>query len=186
MDIGNNIKKYRKKMGITQQKLAEMSNMSRNALINYENNKREIGIKTLNNIANALNVSIETLLDLEYEDISQDCSVLVKKEDGRIINDLEEYIGNQYLITNIMDLYETIGSFEDINLSKDDEFMYSNIIELFETSMNYVSYMYDRYAKDIEEGRKINERELSAHKELHNITIHNVTQMLRKIRNKYN
>ena len=39
MDVGENIKKFRDLKGLTQDELAQKSNISKNALWNYENNK---------------------------------------------------------------------------------------------------------------------------------------------------
>ncbi|TQX00379.1 XRE family transcriptional regulator, partial [Clostridioides difficile] len=46
MQIGKNLKKIRKQKELTQIQLAEISGISRNALINYENDKRIPSIDT--------------------------------------------------------------------------------------------------------------------------------------------
>lgn len=62
MNLSENIKKYRKEKGMTQEELANKCGLSKNGLWNYENNKREPNIDTLNKIAVALDVSVSDLL----------------------------------------------------------------------------------------------------------------------------
>lgn len=73
MSIGENIKIYRKKRGLTQEQLAKLSGLSKNAIYNYENNKRTPSVDIANKIANALEVSLYSLnnpLSFLYEDIA--------------------------------------------------------------------------------------------------------------------
>lgn len=61
--IAENIKKYRKKKGITQDKLSKMADITYNTIIKIESgatyNPR---VDTLKHIANALGVSIDDLI----------------------------------------------------------------------------------------------------------------------------
>lgn len=57
MSLGENIKELRKKLNISQEELGNRSGLSRNAIYNYENDKRTPDTDTLNRIAKALNVS---------------------------------------------------------------------------------------------------------------------------------
>ena len=63
--IGEKIKQLRKSRGLTQSELARLCNLSKNAIYNYENNKRDIPINTLKIIAEELFVSIIELLESE-------------------------------------------------------------------------------------------------------------------------
>ena len=63
MNIGENIKKYRKALNISQKDLAKKLNMPISTLANYENNHREPNIETLNKIAAALDVSVYELIE---------------------------------------------------------------------------------------------------------------------------
>ena len=65
MNIGNNIKKYRKIKGLTQIQLAEKIGVSTITIKNYENNRRQPSLETLNKIAEALNVSVSELISDE-------------------------------------------------------------------------------------------------------------------------
>lgn len=69
MTLGNNIKKYRKMFKLSQEDLAKKSNLSRNAIYNYENNKRQPSIETLNKIADVLGVTVNDLIKDDTIDI---------------------------------------------------------------------------------------------------------------------
>ena len=56
------IRKTRKKQGLSQEQLAKMSGLYRYAIMNFESGKRDPRIKDLRKIAKALNVSIEELI----------------------------------------------------------------------------------------------------------------------------
>lgn len=63
MKIGNNIKLYRNKKGLTQKQLAEKIGTTDSAITRYESNSREPSIEIITKIAKALNISINELLD---------------------------------------------------------------------------------------------------------------------------
>lgn len=65
MNIGENIKKCRKEKGLTQQELASKSEISRNALINYESGKRIPNLDILGKIADALSMQINELYSMK-------------------------------------------------------------------------------------------------------------------------
>lgn len=75
MDIGKEIKELRKKNGLSQMELAQKCNLSKNAIWNYENNKRVPSILTLKKIGEVLGVDLGYLLcqttffPLEQEDV---------------------------------------------------------------------------------------------------------------------
>ena len=53
---------------MTQQELADMVNVTRNTISRYENGETEVGVITLNNIADALSVTVLWLLfGFDYE-----------------------------------------------------------------------------------------------------------------------
>ena len=60
--LGDNIRNYREMRGFTQEKLAELSNISEKHLSKIERGKINIKIDTLVNIATALSVSVDKLL----------------------------------------------------------------------------------------------------------------------------
>lgn len=61
--VGENIKKFRVAKGWTQEELADKVGLSKNGLWNYENGKREVGIDTLDKIAEALGIKISELIE---------------------------------------------------------------------------------------------------------------------------
>lgn len=62
MFIGNNVKKYRKENGISQQKLAELIGKSKSSIEKYESGKTNIPMDVLKNIAAALGVTVQELI----------------------------------------------------------------------------------------------------------------------------
>ena len=60
--IGARIRIKRESLGMTQQELADMVNVTRNTISRYENGETEVGVITLNNIADALSVTVLWLL----------------------------------------------------------------------------------------------------------------------------
>lgn len=66
--IGTNIKKRRKSLGITQEKLAELTNYSLSFIANIESKTyQSFSIAALNNIAKALNTNIISFLPKDSE-----------------------------------------------------------------------------------------------------------------------
>ncbi|MFV0187812.1 helix-turn-helix transcriptional regulator [Empedobacter falsenii] len=60
--IASNIKTYRKEKGISQESLANMASIDRTYMTDIENAKRNLSIKVLERIANALEIDIKKLL----------------------------------------------------------------------------------------------------------------------------
>ena len=61
-DIGIRIRREREKAKLTQQALAERSNLMTNSISHIENGSTKVSLPSLINIANALEVSVEKLL----------------------------------------------------------------------------------------------------------------------------
>lgn len=68
MTIGEQIKKYRKKAGLSQRELGEKLGVSQQHIAQYENGKRIPKIETINSIAGALGIGIRHL----YPDFSME------------------------------------------------------------------------------------------------------------------
>lgn len=90
MTTAENIKKARKKAGLTQAKLAEKLNTTQQNLAQYESGKRKPKRETLIKIAKALEISEQELLDysnasyrmyVAHQDIEPD-------EDGFVVGDI--------------------------------------------------------------------------------------------------
>lgn len=67
MDIGNAIKMCRIQRGLNQRELAELANLSKQAIAAYENGIRKPKYENLEAIADALNVSISTFVDRDEQ-----------------------------------------------------------------------------------------------------------------------
>lgn len=70
MSFGNVIKKYRKNLGLSQEKFALKISMDRTYYASVENGKRNISLKNIEKIAKGLNLSIFKLfIEIENENI---------------------------------------------------------------------------------------------------------------------
>ena len=103
MSLGDNIKKYRKLKGLTQEELANKIMMSKVAIQKYETGKREPRNLTVSDIAKALDISV---VDLYREDKESIEYIIQAKEiepmDSRtnlakIIKDYKEELGISYV-----------------------------------------------------------------------------------------
>lgn len=61
--IGSNIASYRKKMGYTQDHIANFLGTDRSTVSKYESNEREISIVSLEKLANLFGIELEDLLE---------------------------------------------------------------------------------------------------------------------------
>ena len=60
--VGENIRHFREKSGLSQEALAEKLNVTRQAVSNWERGKTEPDIETLHQIADTLDVTIEEII----------------------------------------------------------------------------------------------------------------------------
>lgn len=75
----NNIKHFRKKAGLTQQELAEKTNLSRSYIADIENGRYNPSLDTLKSIASILHVSVQDLLDEDADNQEQELSPKSKR-----------------------------------------------------------------------------------------------------------
>ena len=86
--IGARIRIKRESLGMTQQELAEMVNVTRNTISRYENGETEVGVITLNNIADALSVTVLWLLfGFDYENDIYNNLLKLTERDRQIVVD---------------------------------------------------------------------------------------------------
>lgn len=72
LNIGRKIRSRRKQLNLTQEELAERSNLSITFISQIETEQRKnITIQRLNSIAAALDLSLSELIDLQLDDITQ-------------------------------------------------------------------------------------------------------------------
>ena len=62
MEVANNITKYRKRAGMTQQELADVLGITKTSISNYEQNKTLIDLNSLYDFCNLLNIDINNIL----------------------------------------------------------------------------------------------------------------------------
>lgn len=67
MTFGENLKRIRKEMKLTQQEMAKKMDISRSYLCDLENRNKSISINTLLYIAKRLNISVNRLINDEIE-----------------------------------------------------------------------------------------------------------------------
>ena len=67
MEIGEQIKKYRTEMGLSQDRLAEKIFVSRQTISNWENNKNYPDVKSLLLLSCLFNVSLDMLVKGDLE-----------------------------------------------------------------------------------------------------------------------
>ena len=86
--IGARIRIKRESLGMTQQELADMVNVTRNTVSRYENGETEVGVITLNNIADALSVTVLWLLfGFDYENDIYNNLLKLTERDRQIVVD---------------------------------------------------------------------------------------------------
>ena len=86
--IGAKIRIKRESLGMTQQELADMVNVTRNTISRYENGETEVGVITLNNIADALSVTVLWLLfGFDYENDIYNNLLKLTERDRQIVVD---------------------------------------------------------------------------------------------------
>ncbi|MGM9552531.1 MAG: helix-turn-helix domain-containing protein [Clostridia bacterium] len=96
--LGENIRICRETKGLTQEKLAELSELSAKHISKIELGKINIKVETLIKIANALNVTIDTLLrnflgnnnDLYTLEINRYIEMLSEEEKARLLWHLQK------------------------------------------------------------------------------------------------
>jgi len=102
--IGNNIRRFRKKNSYSQEKLAELLDISTNHLHRIENAKTHISLPLLLKVAEVFNVEITDFFREEYE---------VKKE---ILKEIEEILAKsndiekEIIRQTVCNLYHTLKS----------------------------------------------------------------------------
>ena len=67
-NLNKNVKYLRNSKGFTQERLAEMLSISKNALANFEGGTRNTSIEVLDKLHNIFNISLD---DLIYKDLSK-------------------------------------------------------------------------------------------------------------------
>lgn len=77
MEIGNQVKKYRNEMNLSQDELAQKIYVSRQTISNWKNNKNYPDIKSLLLLSSLFNVSLDMLVKGDLEKMKEE----IKEED---------------------------------------------------------------------------------------------------------
>lgn len=116
MEIGEKIKAYRKKSGLSQKELGQKLNVSQQHIAQYENGKRAPKLDTIQKIATALNIGTNDLLESPLDD-----SPLYRAFKNNDISDnpLEKHYVNSKLTEQVTDWQQTdielVKSFKKLN-----------------------------------------------------------------------
>lgn len=111
MNVGENIKKSRKKKGLTQKKLAELTGIAEITIRQYESGKYEPKRENLRKISEALDLKQYDLLD-DYIFLKG----VIKKisKEYQIIDEIDKYL----LKLNLKGLEKVLDYIQDISLNK--------------------------------------------------------------------
>lgn len=99
MFIGQRIKSLRKSKNLTQQKLADMVNVTKVSICCYEKGTRTPNLETFVDLVNVLETTPDYLLGRDIKVVSEDdesYNMILPKEDIEIINEIRK---NDKLIT---------------------------------------------------------------------------------------
>jgi len=99
-----NIKKERKKLGLTQEKLAEIAGLSSQTINDIEGCRMWVSDKTMSKLANVLHIEAFQLLVSE----NPDETLTIDNNKGKLLFDLEDRI-----IRNIRQQFKEIIKFEN-------------------------------------------------------------------------
>jgi transcriptional regulator with XRE-family HTH domain len=78
--IGQNIKQFRDKLGLTQEQIANLLNIDRSMVSHYENGEREISIVHLHKISDLFGIEIEDLLEKDIASFKANLSFAFRTE----------------------------------------------------------------------------------------------------------
>ncbi|WP_130805305.1 helix-turn-helix domain-containing protein [Senegalia massiliensis] len=93
MELGNQIRKYRKELKISQEKLAEKIYVSRQTISNWENDKNYPDINSLLRLSEIFEISLDILIKGDLEKMKKDISEKDRKDFDKISNILAVLFG---------------------------------------------------------------------------------------------
>lgn len=64
-EIGKNIRRFREKLGLTQEMVADFLGVQREVVSYYENHKRAVPVQQLNQLADLFGISLKELLETQ-------------------------------------------------------------------------------------------------------------------------
>lgn len=93
MELGNQIRKYRKELEISQEKLAEKIYVSRQTISNWENDKNYPDINSLLRLSEVFNISLDILIKGDLKKMKKDINEKDRKDFSKISNILAVLFG---------------------------------------------------------------------------------------------
>lgn len=86
MELGNQIKKHRNELGISQEKLAEKIYVSRQSISNWENDKNYPDINSLIRLSEVFHISLDILIKGDWEKMKKEISGKDRKNFDKLSN----------------------------------------------------------------------------------------------------
>lgn len=143
LKLNENIKKYRKSMDLTQEELAEAFGVTVGAVSKWESGSNVPDILTLMQLADFFSISVDVLLGYsmsskKVDDISDRLDALLHEDKyDEAISEAEKalvrYPGNYKILTSCADTYHVVSTIKDSKAYR------KKAIELYESSLRYVS-----------------------------------------------
>lgn len=141
-ELPNNIKKYRKELGLTQKELAKKICKSEISIRKYESGTVNIPPSTLFDICSALNVPVEKLLGADSDEyrtnnFEESLDVTLKQLSALA----DEFEKNLNITNRTKDLDSLI--IENLNEEGIRNFIYSNVVDLMYLALNSTTLNYN-------------------------------------------
>lgn len=114
MDFADVLKNIRKEKNITQEELAKVLNMKRTSISGYETGRKEPDFKTLTEIANYFNVSVDYLLGRSNVRYSMDELNEIMQKDSELASFIHELVSNY----DIKTISKSLMKHKDLNKIK--------------------------------------------------------------------
>lgn len=138
MNPGERIRSIRKEKGMTLKDLAQKTNMSEQAISQYERGTRKINVNTLSILAEALNVPIGRIL------LNKDTTSITHTSEAPQLQEKAVEFFAEGVIAIGMDMYREL-SYEEMK-----SIAYSKELALFLEYM-YIGQIQNRYKRQLEE-----------------------------------
>lgn len=132
MTLGEKISYLRQIKGLTQEELAIKSNISKNSIWNYENDKRIPTFKILCQIASGLGESVKVLTD--DDELLKFSDNIINKIDKEMTEKYEQYKKNHNIFK------KEISLFHDYSSNDLREISYKEALQSFQKILDYIKF----------------------------------------------
>lgn len=86
MDLGNQFKRYRNELEISQERLAEKNYVSKQSISNWENNKNYPDINSMIRLSEVFQISLDILIKGDVEKMKKEISKKDRKDFQKVSN----------------------------------------------------------------------------------------------------